>query len=393
MRKVKVLYLLPSLLTGGLERMVHLLATNLDRELFAPQVQIFDHLGPYAEKTEAAGIPVRFDPRSGGFLDLRFVRTLVARLKDDPPDLIHAHNVTSLVYGTIAARLAGNIPIVYTEHDRAFDGPIHDRALHLMAGRMVDRFCVVADWIRRTLVEQERLPGSRIQVVPNGIEASRFSVEVDVSAVRRELSIPEGAPLAGCVARLVPVKNHAGLLTAWRRIVDVWPDATLLLVGAAPAGESGDDVKRIAARLRLERNVRFLGDRDDVPRLFKAMDFHVLASHSEGMSLTLIEAMASGRASVATDVGGNPEVLEDGRTGLLVAHDDQSVHRLATAMASLIQDPHAAERMGRAARAVFERRFTLDAMVDTYARIYLECLAARRTEGPTVAPAEAGMPS
>ena len=370
--KAKVLYLLPSLMTGGLERMVHLLATNIDRSEFTPEVQIFDRTGPYVERMESSGIPVSFDKRGPGFLDRRFLMKLVSNLRASKPDLIHAHNVTSLVYATFAARLAGNIPVVYTEHDRAFPGKAHDRALHLTAGRMAAKIVVVADWIKTSLVKYEKLSPSRIEVVPNGIEGDRFRAPCDREAVRRSLGIAPGVPVAGCVARLVEVKNHRAMLLAWRRIVDVWPEAKLVLVGE---GDLRLQLELLAMKLQLTESVLFLGDRADVPELLAAMDFHVLSSHSEGMSLTLLEAMAAGKASVATAVGGNPEVIDHGQTGLLVPPGD--VHALAAAMATFVQNPSQAHAMGSTAMKVFEKQFTLEVMIGSYERIYRQALAER----------------
>lgn len=370
--KTRVLYIVPTLMTGGLERMVYLLASRLDPERYAPEILCFDLTGPYEQISKDAGIPVTIENRAPGFLDVRFVRRLAARLKDDPVDLVHAHNATALVYAAFAARIAGKVPLVYTEHDRSFPGPVQDRAMHFAAGRLADKVVCVAEWLRRALVRHEGFDRARLEVVPNGIEADRFTAPVDVAALRAELDVPMDAPLASCVARLVTVKNHPMLLKSWRRVVDVWKDATLLLVGY---GSEEAQVRACAESLGLGRSVRFLGDRTDVPRLLAASDFHVLSSKSEGMSLTLLETMAAGKTSVATAVGGNPEVLENGRTGLLV--DSGDVHAMASAIGALIQDPARAKRMGAEARAVFGTRFTLEAMVDSYDRIYGETLAGR----------------
>ena len=172
---------------------------------------------------------------------------------------------------------------------------------------------------------------------------------VDVAEVRRSLGVTEGAPLVSCVARLVNVGNHRALIVAWRRIADIWPGATLLLVGDGPGRE---EIGAVIAHHGLEREVRLLGDRSDVAQLLVASDFHVLVSHADGVSLTLMEAMAAGKASVAVAAGSNPEVIAEGRTGMLVPPVD--VHALAAAIAALIQDPFTADRMGREARRVFE---------------------------------------
>lgn len=182
-----------------------------------------------------------------------------------------------------------------------------------------------------------------------GIEGIDALGSQDVAEIRRTLEVPEGAPLAACVARLVNVGNHRALIVAWRRIADIWPGATLLLVGDGPGRE---EVEAVIAHHDLAREVRLLGDRSDVAQLLVASDFHVLVSHADGVSLTLMEAMAAGKASVAVAAGSNPEVIAEGRTGMLVPPGD--VHALAAAIAALVQDPFTADKMGREARRVFE---------------------------------------
>ena len=374
--RIRVLYVVPTLATGGLERMAHLLATSLDKTRFDPSFQVFDFIGPLAAATTAAGVPVRFDKRGPGFLDRALLRTLAKRFQAERPHLIHAHNATALVYVAFAARLAAGmrrrVPIVYTEHDRSFPGPISDRILHIAAGRMVDSVAVVAEYLKRELVRWEKFAPRSIDVLPNGVEEDRFTAHIDPLAARATLGLTAGAPVVSCVARLAAVKNHPLLLSAWRRIADERPNATLLLAGVGP---DGDALVALTGKLGLTKNVRFLGDWDDVPSVLAASDLHVLASHSEGMSLTLLEAMAAGRASVATAVGGNPEVLEHGRTGLLVPAGD--VGKLASSIASLLADRALGARMGEAARETFRRRFTLGGMVRAYEALYLRTLGER----------------
>lgn len=352
--------------------MVHLLSTRIDRAAFAAEVQVFDKTGPFAERIEAAGIPVRLDRRGPGFLDLAFLRRLADGWKADPPDVIHAHNCTALVYAAFAARRAGGIPVVYTEHGRSVASPLHDRALHAVAVRLVDRVAAVAGWLKTWLVRNEAFPPSIIEVVPNGVDGARFGMPVDLVAVRRELGLAPATPVGACVARLVRIKNHRSLLDAWRVVVGRAPDATLLLVGDGPERAN---LEAHAAALGIADRVRFLGDREDVPRLLRVADFHLLPSDSEGTSLTLLEAMASEKASIATSVGGTPDILAHGRTGLLVPPKNSA--SLAAAILELVADPARAREMGRAAAVEFETRYTLEAMIATYARIYRECVAAR----------------
>ena len=368
--KVRVLYLVPCLMTGGLERMVFLLATGLDPERFAPEVEVFERFGGLAAATREKGIPVRFDRRNAGPLDVRYLVRLARRLAADPPDLLHAHNATALVYGAFAARAAEKlgakkIPVLYTEHDRSFGGKLASRAVHFAAGRLVDRGVSVAEWLKAALIRFEGFPAERLSVVPNGIEGERFEAPVDRLAVRASLGIDPIAPVAACVARLVTIKNHPMLFHAWRRIADVWPGATLLLAGEGPKRA---ELEALAAKLALGDAVRFLGNRRDVPEILAASDFHVLTSDSEGMSLTLLEAMAAGKPCVATAVGGNPEVIADGVTGLLVPKGD--AHAFASAVGALVREPARARKMGEEARKRFRARYTREAMVGAYEEIY-----------------------
>lgn len=372
---MRVAFLLPTLGTGGLERMVTSLATGLDRSAFHPQVELFDALGPLEAIFTRAGIPVRLDRRRRGYLDPLLIRRLARRWRREGVGVVHAHNTTAMVYASLAGRLAG-IPVVYTEHGpsgRRFPHPMHDRLLHKLAARFVRRAAVVARWLGDALVKWEGFPPEQVVFVPNGIDPAPFREPLgERSAVRASLGIPFAGPVAGCVARLDPVKNHRLLLRAWRTVVALHPQATLLLAGDGPEREP---LRRLADSLGLSGRVRFLGDRSDVPRLLRAMDFHVLASRSEGTSLTLLEAMAASRASIATAVGGTPDVIEHGRTGWLVPPGDGAA--LATAILALCAEPGRALAMGLAASEEFDRRFTLDSMVRRYESIYRECAAAR----------------
>ncbi|MDP2835158.1 MAG: glycosyltransferase [Pseudomonadota bacterium] len=191
------------------------------------------------------------------------------------------------------------------------------------------------------------------------------------------------------VARLDAIKDHASLLRALPRVIQAHPNATLLIIGDGPLRA---DLERQTAELGLGRHVRFLGMRDDVPELLVALDVVVLCSLSEGLSLTLLEQSAAGSSMVATDVGGNPEIIEDGITGLLVPVGDEAA--LAGAINRLLDDPERAHAIGQAARLQFMREFTLARMVSRYVEVYEGCAPASFPRMPkdADAPMPAGAP-
>jgi glycosyltransferase involved in cell wall biosynthesis len=214
-----------------------------------------------------------------------------------------------------------------------------------------------ADVARRV----ERVPARKVQVIRNGIDLTGFP-----AANRKAL---EGDGRAISVGRLHAVKDQATLLRATRRIVDVRPEFRLALVGDGPERQGLEQLRR---ELALEESVRLAGERNDVGERLSQSDLFMLSSLSEGVSLTLLEAMAAGLPVIATDVGGNREVVAHGETGFLVPPG--SPEAIASAALSLIDDPARALAMGRAGRKRIEQIFDLGIVVRRYEALYLELL-------------------
>lgn len=359
--RLRVLQLLQGLAIGGIERMALDLVFALPADEFAVDFCTFDRQGPLAEEVSRRGMGLHFRRRRGA-ADLGFVLWLARLLRRDRIDVLHAHNATAFFYGAAATGLAPRTRFLYTEHDRAFPTPRRERGLHAVLARRTDAVVTVSDTLKQSLVRWESFPPDRVHVVKNGVHLA--APRRDRAAMRAELGLGS-RPTAGIVARLAPVKNHDLLLRAWKRVVQVVPDAVLLVVGD---GRRGDETRALATRLGLDEAVRFLGFRRDIPEILQALDVFVLSSLSEGLSLTLLEAEAAGLPIVATHVGGNPEVVEDGVTGFLVP--SQQEEPLAAALARLLQDEALRARLGERGREAYLRHYTLDAMVDGYARLY-----------------------
>lgn len=220
----------------------------------------------------------------------------------------------------------------------------------------------------RELME-EGIPKSRLGLIYNGIDLERFSgaADTDRAAFRSNLGIAPSALVLVIVANLIPYKGHADVLAALGQAKKQLPDDWHLLVVGRDDGIGGD-LRHQALRLGIESNVHFLGARTDVPEILLACDIGLLPSHEEGFSNSLLEGMAAGLPMIATDVGGNPEAIDDGITGLIVPPRDANA--LAAAIIRLANDRSQRQGLGDAARRRVAERFALDRCVETYDRFY-----------------------
>ncbi len=369
-RPIRVLHLVSTLDIGGLENVVLNLVRNTNRSEFEPHVMCLRHRGELAPHFEKLDVPIEaLDARGRVSRLWSFVR----RLSQLRPDILHSHNPTPHKFGAFA-RLLGLVPaLVHTKHGRNYPQIRRAVSLNRWAARFSDVVVAVSEDAAAVARDIERVPGRKVRVVYNGIETRRFQCHPAPAA---------GANWRGIsVARLDPVKDQETLLRAVRATVDAIPDFQLELVGDGPERAR---VERLRAELGLESQVRLLGFRDDVAGLLQGASVFVLSSLSEGISLTLLEAMACGLPVVATDVGGNREVVAHGETGLLVP--PRSPQALAEGILSLIREPIRAAAMGAAGRRRVETLFAVEAMVSRYQALYREALG-RDSIGSPGAPA------
>ena len=360
---VRVLHLLNTLDTGGAERVVLNLAMRIDRGRFTLLVCSLGGAGDLAGEFRRLGVPVFAMHRRAGIDPSLWIR--LARLcRRERIDVLHTHNATPWLYGGLAARLAGTV-LCHTEHSNLFP---RQRAL-MTAERVLARFTrvvfAVSDKVRRQLVEQQGLPTGKVVAVVNGIETNATAAGLDVRAARAALGLNGAQQVIGTVGRLVPVKDHGTLLAAFQRVLTRFPAARLVIVGDGP--ERGRLARR-AAELGIAERVMWLGQRRDVRELLQVFDVFVLSSVSEGMPLTVLEAMAAGKPVVATNVGGVREAVVNGTTGLLVP--PSSPERLADAVEVLLADRAMRHAFGDRARRRAEERFDLSGMVRQYEAAY-----------------------
>jgi glycosyltransferase involved in cell wall biosynthesis len=359
---LNVLQLIPTLDRSGAEKQMVLLARGLPRDRFRVEVAALTRLGPLEAELRAAGVPVTAIGKRHKLDPLAFVR-LVRFLKAHRFDVVHTWIFAANTYGRLAAWRAG-VPVVVTA----------EMAVDLWKGRWqlaIDRWlgrrtdCVVGN--SRAVVEFYRragVPGDRLAMIYSGIEDAEPPA-VDRAAIRAELGVPAEAPLLIFIGRLAPQKGVDDLLRAIDLLQHLRPDLRVWIVGDGPLR---DNLQELVIAFRLTSVVRFLGHREDVPRLLAAADLLVLPSLYEGLPNVVLEAMRFRQPVVATAAPGTTELVVDGQTGLLVP--PRAPQQLARAIRTVIEDPTLARRLGEAGRAHVETAFRAETMTAQFADLY-----------------------
>lgn len=364
----RVMQVVLSLAPGGTERLVIDICRRLGLG-FDVSVCCLDDEGAWASELRDRDIEVIALNRRAGFRP-EIGRQIAKLAEERGVDLLHCHQYSPFVYGRVAQYWLPRLKLIYTEHGRLSDAPPSwkRRLVNPMLSRFDGPIVAVSDELRRFMIDS-RFPRERVAVIHNGIDAAALPSPGDRHRARTLLGLKDEALVAVTVARLDPVKDFPCLLDAFALVRQVVPHAVLLMVGDGP--ERAALVER-AAQPDLAGSVVFLGLRPDVRAVLPAADLYVNSSISEGISITILEAMASGVPVVATAAGGTPEVLADGGAGVLVPV--RNPIRLAQAMISLAADPGARANLATLGRRRVESSFTIQRMVAEYARLYHQLL-------------------
>ena len=298
---------------------------------------------------------------------LAFLWKLSATLRNLKPDVVHTRNWGGLD-GILAARFANIRRVVHGEHgwdmcDTNGQNPKRI-VLRRLLSPLVSEYTCVSRHIRQWLLDQIRVRKSVTQIY-NGIDTSLYSPG-DCPGIRRSLGIPEQAFVTGIVSRLDPIKDHPTIFKAFHELKKSNPDHRLLVIGDGPE-------RQRLGRLATE-GIHLLGLRTDIPEFLHCFDIFVLSSINEGISNTILEAMASGLPVVATKVGGNPELVLDGITGILVRPGD--VQGFVSAISGYLEDTNLRDSHGAAGRAHACSHFSIEAMVQSYENVYNRVLAS-----------------
>ncbi|WP_445146888.1 glycosyltransferase [Dyella sp. Tek66A03] len=364
---MNITHVVENLNRGGLERMVLELVKIQQRQGHRCQVVCLFEPGSQAHELDALGIPVTGCHKRQG-LDLRALAQARRTIRGHETEVLHTHNAVAHYQAVLASCGLGVRRVVNTRHGMSINQRTGRREwLYRRSLAHTDTVVTVCEAARRDAVARGIVPRLKAMVVPNGIAVDTFA---PASAGMRErllqaLQLPPHNKLIGNVGRLNWAKDQVGLIQAFRRIHALRPDTALVLIGD---GELRARLEQYAQEEGVRQSVHFLGDRNDVHELLQGLDLFVLSSRSEGYSMALLEACAVALPIVATDVGGNGEIVYDGRTGRLVPAGNPRA--LADAMLALLQEPQQASACGRAAREWVEQNGSLEAMAGRYARLY-----------------------
>lgn len=365
LRPIRVLHITFNMGIGGTEQVIRQLIEGTGESDAAAEILCIDgKVGPIGEALQSRGIPVHSVARAAG-LDRSLIREIRTLIKSGEFDIIHCHQYTPYFYGWLGA-LGTRAKVVFTEHGRFHPDRHRYKAFlfNAIAARCTAELVAISEATREALVEYEFMPRARIQVIYNGIRPLTRN-EGAVTDLRQRLGIGEQDFVMGTVARLDPVKNQTMMLEAFCRFHQRFPDSWLLMVGDGPDRQM---LQQLAMDLDIARRTIFTGFINEPANHLSVMDVFLLSSHTEGTSMTLLEAMSLGIPSVVTEVGGNPEIIRHRENGLLAPASD--AEQFCEAMAALYDDGALRHRLKKGALRVFEDRFSASAMVSHYMDVY-----------------------
>lgn len=366
--KIRVGFVMHVMQVAGAEVLVSQIIDRLASEIEAT-VFCLDSLGELGQLLLDKQVPVVVLNRKPGF-DRGLVRNLARQVHDRRIQVLHAHQYTPFFYSALARAFGRcKTKLIFTEHGRHYPDIVSWKR------RWVNRFLLqhyadvstaCCNFSARAVQSNEGF--NKVITLPNGVDLEQLPPRGDVEtqkALRSRLGLSQDVKYVACVARFHPVKDHATLLRAWKRVVDQMTGVKLLLIGDGPERQASMTTCR---DLGISETVEFWGIRHDVADILRAVDAFALTSVSEAASLTLLEAMACECPSVVTDVGGNSEHLIANEHGFLAPRSDDA--SLAEFLRRLLSDNVLSKQMGTAARRWIIDRFTLTKSVDAYAAYY-----------------------
>ena len=363
--KVKILHVTFNMGIGGTEQVIRQIIENSDPDKFIHEILCIDgEIGPLGQELQKKGFHVQQTQRQPGtdFKLMKFIRRLI---KQRNIDVLHCHQYTPYFYGVLSA-LWVKTKVIFTEHGRFYPDRHNARRRYVnpLLALATDHITAISRSTADAVATYEYMPREKIQVIYNGIK------EIELAGVTRdsllqELDLSPDYRYLGTISRLQPIKNQTMMINAFFKVKEQLPDIKLVLIGD---GEKMPELKQLTESLGIEDDVIFTGFLNDPQRFITLFDIFLLSSFSEGTSMTLLEAMSLTKPCVVTDVGGNPEVVENNVTGYVVPSDDDEL--FSAAILDLLSDDGKRSSFAAAGRQKYLNSFTVAKMNDDYHKLY-----------------------
>jgi len=369
---MRILYVIDNLEFGGGERVFLQLASGLrERHQISVAANTGGRLTNELKRLGIESFPIDMT-RQISYKPIRQIRHIV---RHKEIDVVHSQGARADFFARVAGKLSSipHIICTVTMPVAGFDvGPIRKgiyRFADCLSERYVDRFIVVSNYLRNTLIERRGLPPESVIKIYNGIEVDRYHPDLKEASLRNSWGIPPAAPLIGAIGRMVWQKGFKYLIEAAPETLEVIPEARFLLVGDGPLRP---DLENLARKLNVYDRIIFTGFRSDIPDLLSTMDVLVVPSLLEGFPMITLEAMALATPVVATQIHGITEQIMDGKEGVLIP--PRNTDALASAVTQIITDRELSSRLGMAARKRVESSFSVRKMVRETEKVYLSLL-------------------
>ena len=376
MRPLPILHIVPKLSTwGGVGNQLLLILKNYASDEFLPIVCSLRDKGVVGKEIEDLGIEVvclNRDFKRGFYWTV--VKELRTLMKQRNIQIVRTHEYRANLHGRLAALLAKVPCIVGSVHNvyNARDKKLNRRILNRYLGIFTDRVVAVSEEVKKEIVRYDSVPENKVAVIYNGVDRKRF-VDIDAQSIRSEFHIPKSTPVIGTVGRFFPQKGQKYLLEAVAKVRNNFPHIAVFVIGD---GSLKEELQDHTKNLNIEQNIIFTGVRRDIPALLAAMDIFIFPSLWEGFGNALVEAMAAGKPIIATDIPSVREILDSGKSGIVVPPANSEA--IAQSLELLLSDRALAENLGNAARERALSSFTIDSTVRRYSSLYRSILEQKR---------------
>jgi glycosyltransferase involved in cell wall biosynthesis len=371
-RPVNILHIISTLNVGGVENQLVIILGKYDRRKLFPLVCSLSDKGEIGREIEESGIEVIPLKKLGHQFNWTIVRDIYKLIKTRDVKIVRTHQYHANLYGRLAAWLAKVPCIVASVHNvYTRDRKLHRRIINKFLSGFTDKVVAVSETVKRDILRYDGLMDDKVTVIYNGIDTQRFS-DINGNSVRASLGIPLETPVIGTVGRLTIQKGQKYLIDAVAMLREKFPQILLLIVGDGPVR---DDLQNHIKAIGIDKNAIFLGTRRDIPQLLSAMDIFVLPSLWEGLGTALIEAMASGKAVIATDIAPFREVINSEKVGILVPVKDRRA--IASSVELLLNNKALARTLGRCAKERSFSNFSMDITTNRYVGLFENILSGK----------------